>query len=783
MTRRGWLGGLAALATAASACGFEDGGGTSCKESLLPGDLVITEIFADADAPSGSSGTDEGREWFEIYNATDRTLDLAGVTLRLSRPDGTKAKVATLSTLIVAPGDYVVVGNVLPELKPAWVDYGYAAALGDLYNTDGGLLAVGCGGVDLDVATYDAVVVGSSQQFDGSAAPDYTANDDLANWCPATPELSTEFEPANYGTPGEPNQDCEVVVPGMCLDGDTLRPTVAPTAGDLVITEIMANPDGVDDAFGEWFELLATADVDLNGVGLDRAGDAREPDLLGGERCLHVAAGERVVVARSADPTVNGGLPAVAGTFRFTMTSGSPAAPGDVRVLVGDTVIDAFVWAAPVGAGRSLQLDPDFETAAANDEERVWCDGDAPYGTGEPPDRGTPGAANAECEILPAAGMCADVGGDRAIVAPTPGQLVITEIMPSPDAVSDSTGEWFEVQALADVDLNDLGLDRAGDTRNPDLITAAACLPVTAGDRLVFARSADAGANGGLAAVAATFGFTMVTGSPASPGDVRVLAGDTVIDAFAWTGGTANGASLQLDPDYADAGSNDTERFWCLGGAPYGDGDLGTPGAANGECVIPPPPGFCVDPGTGAERAIVAPAVGQLIFTEFMASPDAPQADKEWIELVNLGPTAIDLNDLTFDRVDVTSTDATIRADACLPVAPGGFVLWARSADPLVNGDLPVVDGTFGFSLVAGTDMTPCAVEVRAGATVIDAASWIGAPNQTSRQLDPDFFDATSNDLDDRPAMPATSHYCDGVGTYGPTPNTGTPKASNAQCP
>lgn len=52
------------LATAAS-CG-PDAGGDGCKDKLLPGDVVITEVFADAKAPPGGSGTDEGKEWFEI---------------------------------------------------------------------------------------------------------------------------------------------------------------------------------------------------------------------------------------------------------------------------------------------------------------------------------------------------------------------------------------------------------------------------------------------------------------------------------------------------------------------------------------------------------------------------------------------------------------------------------------------------------------------------------------------------------------------------------------------
>ena len=59
------------------------------------------------------------------------------------------------------------------------------------------------------------------------------------------------------------------------------------------------------------------------------------------------------------------------------------------------------------------------------------------------------------------------------------------------------TGEWFEVRVGRDVDLNGIGLDRAGDSADPDLVTAEACLAVATGDLLVFARSADVALNGG----------------------------------------------------------------------------------------------------------------------------------------------------------------------------------------------------------------------------------------------------------------------------------------------
>jgi hypothetical protein len=743
----------AALAALAASVGC--GGTTSengCEDMIVAGDLVITEVFADADAPSGSSGADEGREWFEIYNATSRTIDLTGVDLVASRMDGTMAHFTTLLPVSIAAGDYLVLGNVLDDLKPAHVDYGYANSLGDLYNTGIGRIALHCGMIEIDRADYTDVAPGESRQLDGGSAPDYTANDDLARWCAASP-TAMEFAPANRGTPGAANQDCENVIPGMCDDNGTLRATVAPAAGDLVITEVMPSPEAVGDDLGEWFEVVVGRDVDLNGVGLDRAGDSAAADVIEAEACLAVSAGDRVVFARSADPTLNGELPAVTATFGFSLVTGSMSSPGDVAVMIDTTVIDAFAWTTSA-TGASLQVDPDFATAADNDDEARWCDGTTAYGLG---DLGTPGTANAECAFLPPPGFCDDAGLLRPIVNPVVGDVVITEVMPDPSAVSDTAGEWFEVVTTAAFDLNDVGLDRAGDSASPELIVSVACRPVTAGTRLVFAHSADPVVNGGLPAVDATFGFSLIN----SAGDVQVVIDTTVLDAVTWTASTP-GASRQLDPDATDPVSNDVALNFCDGTTAYGAGDLGTPGGANGECVITPPPGSCIDGTTMLPRPIVKPTAGQVVISEWMPNP-AAVADTagEWIELLALA--SFDLNELQLGATTLAATPV-VTGSACVPIADGGHALFARSADPVVNGMLPAVDGTFTFSLVnsAGT------VQVGVDDVALDTRMYATTAAATSIQIDTDGTQCNA---------PATTPLYNGT-------DAGTPRAAHAvECP
>ncbi len=561
---------LAAVGLPASlalgACSAAPVAAVACEAGLVAGDLVITEVFADPD------GADEGREWFELFNATDRAVELAGVTVTSRKVDGSRARSHVIGGAQAAVGGYLVLGSALPELAPAYMGYGYGAELGELFNGEG-VLAVSCGGAELDAVRYQSVESGRSRAFDGGAAPDYVANDDGNQWCASA---ALAFEAGSFGTPGQRNDDCEVIVPGRCLDATGQRDTVAAAPGDLVITELMPNPEQVADALGEWIELWVAREVDLNGLGIDRAGDSAASQVVASERCLRVAAGSFAILARSADPALNGGLPRVDGRLPLALVSGSAAAPGDVQLLAGGALIDAVRWSRST-AGKAIQLDPDYRDVVANDEERVWCNAAAPYGDG---DQGSPGEANADCTISPPAGMCQDASSFRPIRRPAPGQLVLTELMANPAGV-DSEQEWFELTNVGSTsfDLNGLGLDRAGDTIAPAVILSTACKPVSPGAYAVLARSVEAARNGGLLRVDVTYGLSF-----GDAGNLHVLDGTTTLDAITWSDAPSD-AATQLDRAFTSAAANDDEARFCAATAAYGDGrNRGTPGQPNGRC-------------------------------------------------------------------------------------------------------------------------------------------------------------------------------------------------------
>jgi hypothetical protein len=554
-----------------------------CKVKLLPGDLVITEVFADFKAAPGGAGGDAGKEWFEIYNAKGTPIDLEGVTITHARPDGSAGNTHTMAAATIAPRQFFTLGNAAQGAVPPYIDHGYGGDLGDLFNTGGGKLTVSCDDDEIDSATYDDIKEGHSRQLTAAQAPDYTLNDAQDSWCQAN---DSEYETGNFGTPGS-DSDCAPLVAGRCDDDGTMRAVVAPGPGDLVITEVMPSPTRVGDATGEWFEARVMADIDLNGVGLDRTGDTNmKPDVITSTACIRVTAGSHVVFARSADAALNGGLPAasIAGLFKFAVVPGTPA-PGDVAILAGTTVVDAVRWTRSVN-GKSLQLDPDLVDPIANDTESNFCSATLPYGDppSGAPDLGTPGAENSQCATLPGAGMCDDGGRIRAIARPAPGQLVISEILANPANVpmgsTDAQREWFEITntGTAALDLNELTVGRIGAAGAP--VQSARCISVAPGAFAVFARSTDPAANSMLPEVQVTFRFGLVDNN----GDIQISDGPAVLDAVRWTAVTP-GVARQLDPRHLSAVDNDDAAHFCAGTTPYGDlTNKGTPGAANAPC-------------------------------------------------------------------------------------------------------------------------------------------------------------------------------------------------------
>ncbi len=168
-------------------------------------------------------------------------------------------------------------------------------------------------------------------------------------------------------------------------------PAVAP--GDLVISEIMANPDAASDTYAEWIEIYNATSMPIDLQGLVFRHEANDPAAVHviGASVIAPAQGY-AVIGKSTDQAVNGG---VAVAYAYPVDIGFTNT-GDYLAIerVDETIIDHTFWASDAPLGASLSLDPAFLDASLNDDATHFCPGVAFLPSG---DRGTPGAANPAC--------------------------------------------------------------------------------------------------------------------------------------------------------------------------------------------------------------------------------------------------------------------------------------------------------------------------------------------------------------------------------------------------
>ncbi len=557
----------------------ETAGPVACTSNLVAGDLVITEVMAN---PSGS---DDGFEWFEVYNPGDAPVPLAGVNIVLSRSDGSSEKQhAVFGELAVPPGGYITLGNIATADQLDFIDYAYADTLGNMSN-GGGWLRLRCGDEEIDSVTWLTDHDGASHSFDGFLKPpDTVANDDLALWCEAQSFPET-FLTGDLGTPQLPNDFCPPPA-GFCYDGDNLREVDAPGAGDLVINEIMPDPQNSDDT-EEWFEVYVTRDLDLNGLVLARSFGGDDNVVIAEQaQCERVTAGDYLVFAVNDNPAQNGGLPVVDYLYKKSKLN-LVNADGSLSLAHAGELIDEVSYPSSE-SGQSLSLDPDMQDASLNDTadiengESAWCLALGEYGPGN---QGTPGSANTQC------GQCIDaMGTPRDPNPPMPGDLVITEFMANP-AGSDGEREWVEIYVGDNpVDLMHVqiakglpdDLDRSP-LLLPEPTPPGACLEAPANTYLVLAK--ELMNNGDLPTVDFLYDLSL---SNSGMQNIYLYQGaDILLDEVAYTElAVTDGASRAFigtpDPELND--NADDDMMWCTPmdlGLMYGEGGLGTPGQPN----------------------------------------------------------------------------------------------------------------------------------------------------------------------------------------------------------
>jgi hypothetical protein len=176
--------------------------------------------------------------------------------------------------------------------------------------------------------------------------------------------------------------------------------------------------------------------------------------------------------------------------------------------------------------------------------------------------------------------------GSEASIAST-GDLVITEFLKDPSAVSDAKGEWIELKNLLPWRLDISGVVLS-DASGAAFVfeNAGAPLYLRPGQSFLVGAEADPGQNGGVQIDWEWTGFSLRNSED------QIYLHDrrgALLDAVEYDDGIlwpdTPGRSISLLPELTSAAQNDAPSAWCHSTSPFGSGgDTGTPGQPNDEC-------------------------------------------------------------------------------------------------------------------------------------------------------------------------------------------------------
>jgi len=465
-----------------------------------PGDLVINEIDYDQPTPP----TSDSAEFIEVKNTTDGEIDLTDVSLVLvNGSNGTVYNTIALMGTIAAGDYYVVCGDAA---NVANCDLDSSPNTNFVQNGGPDAAAISFADSIIDTVSYEGDTIAPYTEGSGFGLAD-DAGDGVAGISRCedgfdTNQNNVDFVGARPITPGATN-DCPV----------SLNP------GDLVINEIIQNPDAVFDSNGEWFEIYNnTADpIDLQGLVI--TDDGSDSHTIGSS--VIVASEGYAVLGNNADITTNGGV-SVDYEYSGVFLGNSD---DEVVIVDGGTEVDRVnydngaTFPDPTGASMAL-----IGTFLDNNQGVNWCESTTTYGAG---DSGTPGAAN-DCPTTKIHDIQGATPFGASDVSPLDDQTVIIEGIVVGDFQESNEIGGFHVQE------EDSDADADPDTSEGIYVFAPNAIDVSIGDTVRVTGS-----------VSEFFGLTELTAF--SPDAVETIAPI----------GTASPAVLTLPLAIAD----DFERY------------------------------------------------------------------------------------------------------------------------------------------------------------------------------------------------------------------------------
>jgi hypothetical protein len=177
---------------------------------------------------------------------------------------------------------------------------------------------------------------------------------------------------------------------------------------------------------------------------------------------------------------------------------------------------------------------------------------------------------------------------------------------------------------------------------------------------------------------------------------------------------------------------------------------------------------------------------GDIVINEIMQNPKAvADTAGEWLEVFNVSSQAVDLDEWTLR--DDGSDSHTIQNGGPLLIAPGGYLVLGRNADPAANGGVPVAYHYAGFILANTADEV---VLLDPAGTEIDRVAYDGGvtfPNPDGASmalLSPDLDnDLGQNWVISANPWPGSAGDAGSPGAANPPPPVVTPAGTNTATP
>lgn len=599
----------------------------------------------------------------------------------------------------------------------------------------------------------------------------------------------------------------------------------APGEGDLVITELVIAPAS---GSREWFELenVSGDDLELQGCVLAEGHYNDDKQWTGHDdtidESLVIAAGERAVFmygtssdsdplcAAYADEALTSCTVETAYRYRSLGFNNNDAEL--LTITCDKTVVDEvpFDWGEFSGDcpddydnNCSINLDPSQIDATANDEASNWgvpVEADQAWDHNGSPALGTPGAEN-------------------MLFMPEPwceaGDAIFTELMVDPP---DGYDEWIEVHGTGDAPCNigacELRYGLSDDaTYEPteeqdgwewdvvEIEVPQDSLEVPAGGYVLLARTDEwvTGDGTGKADIPADFSYSGISLTNSEAKWLHLVCGDTVIDTAPvdWDVPTLaercpeGNCSANLPEDLENSSDNDEVSNWCI---PPLEPTYVNPSNE----IIRATPG-----GAGACLELAWPAVGEVIFTEFMASPQGGAA--EYIELLSLASSEVDLDFCSLkkhrldeeDNIDESSiktyvigsdgSSLSVDAGATQLLSYGDCLFPSGDTGGVVDtgeGDLACSMGELVYSTIqmSGDEeehLTLVCPDADGNDVEVDSTSFqlsvLGVRDGHSLMLDPDYATAEDNDFSSSWCMAAYSQKIEDLSDDVEDCNYGTP--------